>query len=728
MKLNAQIKSIVTNTPIVWGIFGILFFWHVGGLLDKIGWNAIEIMIGKNLLSGNGYIVAPLDPPAIWRPVFIPFLCALTEIITKDPKLIFRIIYTISLTNFIIWSFYILKIIHNKKAGHICCFLIMSCPALTYLIIGGAHTFSHIGFLLIIGPAIYFTFRMIIEHKTIFGIASGILWGLIYLTRPETIVFFICTSIYAISICLIAKKKNSFLEIFFFFFVSFLIFLIPYELYLNHVRSQYNIIGQMPIVTFYNSEGWARELDGDTEAAGYGLAIKFYGPIESNKFNVLRAIIKNKSAFFDKLRINLKKFYNKIFENNFFNPMIIIFALFPFISFPIVRKPVKNILYFAILFGGSHMIAIFHIDSRYLIITIPSLLFLGSSGLSIFFELVSAVVKRFKAPKFIGTIAFLFMVLLVANFKNNIIEIFKKDVHKDIEIGKGLADAFIKNIRGRELKVLSIIPPSNSRYDGVDMFLVSYYANTALEWGSSEIYPRDKIFSFVKKNPDYVYLPEEKIYQTDILLKAEPILEYLDIEMGKYFLFGGSLESLKIKDINQIENNGYRKLYHKIGQKYPELKELLEMYYAKSEIEKTLSFTRVKNNNVDKVGCAELALRGDKKTENLFLIEFMIPKEIMRRIEEKEYCIEYIELLREKPAGINRTAPENFILGVFGEIQSDLINKSNGSIEIAIKRRSKLYLAACADGFDSDKSIYECRIRIGKDLWISSRKIKYERQ
>ena len=57
--------------------------------------------MGRNLLLGNGFVMAPLDPPALGRPLLGPVLCAVVELFSTDPYVIFRTIYATALTVFL---------------------------------------------------------------------------------------------------------------------------------------------------------------------------------------------------------------------------------------------------------------------------------------------------------------------------------------------------------------------------------------------------------------------------------------------------------------------------------------------------------------------------------------------------------------------------------------------------------------------------------------------------
>jgi hypothetical protein len=76
-----------------------------------------------------------------------------------------------------------------------------------------------------------------------------------------------------------------------------------------------------------------------------------------------------------------------------------------------------------------------------------------------------------------------------------------------------------------------------------DMFLVSYFAGTALAWPPPPLYPRDLIFSVRRREPDYLYVPAESLNQTDIPLHNPPIAAYRANGGDVYYLFSNVLNA-----------------------------------------------------------------------------------------------------------------------------------------------------------------------------------------
>jgi hypothetical protein len=132
----------------------LLVLHPIAWLLPRIRWNAIEMMMAKNLLAGNGLIAAPLDPPALWRPLLGALVCAFVELFTSSPRLVYQIVYAVSLTTFLIASFYAARALWDAAAGHAAFLFILTSGALTSRLVSHVHSISHVVFLLAAGPAL----------------------------------------------------------------------------------------------------------------------------------------------------------------------------------------------------------------------------------------------------------------------------------------------------------------------------------------------------------------------------------------------------------------------------------------------------------------------------------------------------------------------------------------------------------------------------------------------
>ena len=251
--------------PIAWLLVGGTLFWMWGGLIPRIRWNAIEMMMAKNLLAGNGLIVAPLDPPALWRPLLGALVCAFVELFTSSPRLVYQIVYAVSLTTFLIASFYAARALWDAAAGHAACLFILTSGALTSRLISHVHSISHVVFLLAAGPALWFTVLALREQTRRRLLAVGLLWGLAYLARWEALLFFVIAT--GILLCAMYAGKTDFraLRMGLFAVLGFAALFVPATTYEHWAKSRYGIWGPSAITTFYASQAWVTG-NGDEDA------------------------------------------------------------------------------------------------------------------------------------------------------------------------------------------------------------------------------------------------------------------------------------------------------------------------------------------------------------------------------------------------------------------------------------------------------------------------------
>jgi hypothetical protein len=180
-----RIGQVLTLHPVARLLAGGTLFWIWGGLIPRIRWNAIEMMMARNLLTGNGLVVAPLDPPALWRPLLGALVCAFVELFTSSPRLVYQIVYAVSLTAFLVASFYAARALWDAAAGHVACLFILTSGALTSRLVNHVDSISHVAFLLAAGPALLFTVLALREPTRRRLVAVGASWGLAYLARWE---------------------------------------------------------------------------------------------------------------------------------------------------------------------------------------------------------------------------------------------------------------------------------------------------------------------------------------------------------------------------------------------------------------------------------------------------------------------------------------------------------------------------------------------------------------
>jgi len=525
--------------PIAWLLVGGTLFWVWGGLIPRIRWNAIEMMMAKNLLAGNGLVVAPLDPPALWRPLLGALVCAFVELFTTSPRLVYQIVYAVSLTTFLIASFYAARALWDAAAGYMACLFILTSGALTSRLISHVHSISHVVFLLAAGPALWFTVLALREQTWRRLLAAGLSWGLAYLARWEALLFFVIAT--GVLLCAMYSGKRDFRALGrgSFAVLGFAALFVPATIYESWAKSQYHIWGPSAITTFYASEAWVTGT-GD-EDAGFADAQRKYGPLESNRFGILQAIAHNPAAFWARLRINVPKFFHLFMDSQFFDPvwLVLLLGLACGTGWTRTRRLALGLL--LLLFLSSTLtIWCFHIDSRYLVAGLPTLLLILCGGVTCIGDRVNRVFGRGKLTVSVACFLLLglrcggasYRELLAAGNNPN-----RGAGIRTVEFARDLAQHFRQVVDPARPMALVVRPARDSGMNPTDMFLVSYYAGTAIAWRTPALYPRDKIFSMRPKDPDYLYMPAESPWQTDILPRGRSIAAYPANGGDVYYLY-----------------------------------------------------------------------------------------------------------------------------------------------------------------------------------------------
>ncbi len=122
---------------------------------------------------------------------------------------------------------------------------------------------------------------------------------------------------------------------------------------------------------------------------------------------------------------------------------------------------------------------------------------------------------------------------------------------------------------------------------------------------------------------------------------------------------------------------------------------------------KMLKLHRQTNDTIDQVSCAVKGVMPDGRPDLLFTLDIDIPEN-----EGTFEAITHIRLNRSMPGGTYQSTDRNYVLGISTDRDGPLIN--NGSGRIRIKgpiTGQRLWLFACADGHDTQNSIYFAEAR-----------------
>ena len=538
-QIGKRLGRSIALHPIVWLLVGGTLFWMWGGLIPRIRWNAIEMMMAKNLLAGNGLIVAPLDPPALWRPLLGALVCAFVELFTTSPRLVYQIVYAVSLTTFLIASFYAARALWDAAAGHAACLFILTSGALTSRLISHVHSISHVVFLLAAGPALWVTVLALREQTWRRLLAAGLWWGLAYLARWEALLFFVIAT--GVLLCATYIGKGYFRGLWrvSFAVLGFAALFVPASAYESWAKSHYRIWGPSAVTTFYASEAWVTGT-GD-EDAGFADAQRKYGPLESNRFGILQAMAHNPVAFWARLRINVPRFFHLFMDRQFFDPvwLLLLLGLACGTDWTRTRRLALGLL-LSLFLCSTITIWCFHIDSRYLVAGLPTLLLILCGGVTCLGDRVSRILGHGKPAVSVACLLLLgwrcgrasYQELLAARNNPN-----RAAGIRTVEFARGVAQHFRETVHPERPMALVVRPSRDSGMNPTDMLLVSYFAGTAIAWRTPALYPRDKIFSMRPKDPDYLYMPTESPYQADILPRGRPIAAYPASGGDVYYLY-----------------------------------------------------------------------------------------------------------------------------------------------------------------------------------------------
>jgi hypothetical protein len=530
------LQRILVQHPTLWALAGGILFTTWGGLIPRIRWNAVEMMMGRNLLLGNGFVMAPLDPPALGRPLLGPVLCAVVELFSTDPYVIFRTIYATALTVFLVTMFYVAKALWDTAAAHLACVFIVTSGALTGALVCHVHGFSHIVFLLVVGPALWCTVRALQNPTRIRLFSAGAWWGLVYCARWEVLLFFAVTAGILLKVLYAENRRLRTLARVSAFVVGFALFFVPANIYQSWAKAHYGIWGPSAITTFYAAEAWVTG-NGDEEA-GFAQGEQLYGSLESNRSSLLRAMAHNPSALCARLAINVPRFFGFFAFEQFFQPAWLVLLLGFGLDLALARRRLTPLVWLGLLFLCTTTVCFFQIDSRYLTMCMPVILLILCGGLTC---LGNGVQRMFGRGKVAASLACLALLGLLAS-GTSYDQLIAASSHasrvggvRALEFTRGLAQHFRQVTGSDRPDVLMVRLDQNVLPLGQpDLFMVSYFAGTAIAWPESGRYRRDKIFSMIYKQPEYVYLPQGARVGSE-----PPIAEYHS-HFGVYSLFRAS--------------------------------------------------------------------------------------------------------------------------------------------------------------------------------------------
>lgn len=543
-----QFRRILADTPVPWALGGfLLYFWYAQ--FATVAWNTIELIIAQHLLFHGTYATSLDYPSAVtWRPVLPTFVVTFVRIWTSNPFLIFRIVTGATFAVLTASTFWSGKIMAGRRAAHLAAGLTLLCPGLTVYLITHPHSYSNLVGLMMLGPAMalsLFLLTALIEHREIragWYLATGLAWGLSYLSRSEFVLFFAWH--FAVLAWLHWRNRKNWRPLLV-YVAAFAVCFVSYNVFAEHAANRDGILFRKSIYGFYLSQGWADPPPGvsaDIESDGYQYAIQLYGDPVANHESALRAVTHNPSAFFHRVLRNFRAFYSRYNDLLFFPLVWTICAVGAIGLLPAKSTSFRDrvLLVFLLgLFGASHFVLIFHIDSRYLTINLPPLILFMAYGAS---RLDTALVSRPVVWRASAMAAWLILIVTSSHVTwRGWQEPAEPNTRSMIAL-RSLGRHFTATIphpvlAGNREPHLLLVYSKESPLAPEDHFLLGYFSKTS--WhndGAAGATPRGKFYSFRDCPIDYMYVPAERVQEGKLLGKGTIVTSYDNPVLGRYYL------------------------------------------------------------------------------------------------------------------------------------------------------------------------------------------------
>lgn len=539
----------LAGTPWLWGVLAFAVYAHHAQFIVTVSWNAIELIISQHLLD-HGVFATSLDYPSAltWRPLLPTLGVTLLRLFTDDPIRIYQVYVGATMASLVVSAFLSARLLWGRPAAHLAAFLAFTCPAVTTYLIDHPHSYSHLGALLFLGPAVYASLRLLklAGQGTPLGpwgqVAVGLGWGLCYLCRSEFLLFFGVLLAVAAWAHVSHRLRLAPLAA---LLAGFLVVFLPYNLYAGRVAARDGLLIRKAIYGFYLSQGWVDPKPGagpDTEAEGYLYAKELYGTPEQNGESLFAAIRHNPDAFSRRVRLNLRSFYTRCADTAFFPPWISLAAAGLLLALVAGRVPAEDrrpVVFLAGLFAAAHFVLIFHIDARYLTITTPALVLLAAGAGH---WLLNA---GRRLPGATGTVL---LVVVLAGLGYGSREHFRRLWHHrepnraSVPAFRALGEQFRETAAGFKSRYnrephLHFIFPARSPLQPEDQFLLAYFSRTAwFQTGADYLIPRGRIYSYRDCPDDFLLVPDERAAEFGLPLTRKALSTRDNPVLGRYHL------------------------------------------------------------------------------------------------------------------------------------------------------------------------------------------------
>lgn len=499
--------AVLGQHPIPWLLLFAFVVYHQVTKINYIGFNIIEALLGKSLFHGWGYAFAPLDPPALSRPILAPVLCGIIELFVTHPTDVYRCLYVFSLGSFLVSIFYLFKSIAGAKAGNLAVGLLFVTPVFTIFPWSTHHFSSHLALLSVLGWAVWATVKAWQRGAVNWFFLGGILWGGAFLARYEMVLTFggcwVVSGIYLWG----KLRRLRVIKCLGAFAFAFLLFYVPKDIYYHKSAKTYGIVADNAIYTYYTGEIHSRAgtpvPNGDN--LGYIESQQIYGSVESNKGSLFYMVLKHPRPVWRRFVQNLRVGTHEVYKSRtYIIPAVLVFLL------GLLHRRARPYFCYAGLFLALHLAGyinfLFHLDLRYLTPMVSSLFLLVSLG---FIICVVEILPSLYSHQGLRAFGLLFLTIpLFMSFRDT--AYFPKADLGARQTSEGYAEigAFLKTLKLPTPPIVWIEIPE-------DLFLLqpffSYFADNAIPWSFTGPFPLDKMAALSRKKMEYIVLDSTQL-------------------------------------------------------------------------------------------------------------------------------------------------------------------------------------------------------------------------
>jgi ABC-type multidrug transport system fused ATPase/permease subunit len=447
-----------------------------------------------------------MDPPALWRPPLAVLALVPIESLIEDPAIVYNIFAMSCLAATTLGLFYLMKHVGGLAAAHFSQLFAFTLPMFVMLVNRQLQMLSYLIMFAVVVAALLATMSAWTKLSKWGDARVGLLWGLAFLARPETIVFFgVTLFVSAVVYWRVHRSSRTVLRQLFLQALCFLLLYGPVMATYRHVQRTHDLIGQEPLMTYYAGEYFASNTPAaDPDGEGYAASVRRYGDPSLYGHSFVRFALAQPDAVLTRIRQNIVQAIDLLSRRAVHMADWIVFIVFGAMLGRSTSSPIPGmylLLCGALLTAASTYFLLFHIDPRYLLAFLLMLLFFVQTMAVLLWRQAGRYWRDSALERVVVAICTMVLVgLLVARVSTAITTAREGAI--DVTSFRALAERFRAEIGTEGTPAVGFVPLNS------DAMWISYFANTSIPWlGDTALFPRDKVYSFTVRAPDYLLIP-----------------------------------------------------------------------------------------------------------------------------------------------------------------------------------------------------------------------------